>query len=213
MRALAATFRETTEDALGRRWYAHFERWLCARRDATRDGDAIPSAKRRDARDGGLARSLAKAGRTTGEIKRRRRRRLARGGGERRGRTRARTSAERWTTRGRIACARDGSRSVGTVLTAKRAEKVELACGKVKLELNLRHYELLKTRWRGDARRDEDGFHRAVFCVAARYATLQGTHYKAGNMQAAIPPRVFETLEKRFDVRLRALRVAAQRAL
>ena len=58
----------------------------------------------------------------------------------------------------------------GDGVKAKRAEKVELACGKVKLELNLRHYELLKTRWRGDARRDEDGFHRAVFCVAARYS-------------------------------------------
>ena len=192
MRALAGTFREETEDALGRRWYAHFERWLCARRDATRDGDAIPSAKRRDALDGGLARSLAKAGRTTGEIATTTRR-LARAAAKARANASARASDGR---KNRVRARRIEVGGNGT-----RKEKVELTCGKVTLELNLRHYETLKTRWRGDARRDEDGFHRAVFCVVARYATLQGTHYKAGNMQAAIPSRVFETLEKRFDVR------------
>ena len=187
MRALAGTFREETEDALGRRWYAHFERWLCARRDATRDGDAIPSAKRRDARDGGLARSLAKAGRTTGEMATTTRR-LARAAAKARANASARASDGRKN--------RVRARRIEVGGNGKRAEKVALTCGKVTLELNLRHYETLKTRWRGDARRDEDGFHRAVFCVVARYATLQGTHYKAGNMQAAIPPRVFETLEK-----------------
>jgi phosphorylated CTD-interacting factor 1 len=81
---------------------------------------------------------------------------------------------------------------------------VELACGKVKVEANETHYRKLRAMYAKTAGtkhvRDEEAFERAAFCVLARYASMQGTHYKSGNMQASIPPAVFDALYERFDV-------------
>ena len=43
-------------------------------------------------------------------------------------------------------------------------------------------------------------FRDDAFCVLARYAAARGGHHKAGTMQAAAPPAVFEALRESFGV-------------
>jgi hypothetical protein len=95
------------------------------------------------------------------------------------------------------------------------ASKAQLTCGKVKLEINATHLEKLRALHRryadtaggggggGGKHRDGDTarmFKDSVFCLLARYSALQGAHYKAGAMQAALPPQCFDALRAEFDV-------------
>jgi phosphorylated CTD-interacting factor 1 len=96
--------------------------------------------------------------------------------------------------------------------------KAKLTCGKVSVECNAAHLEKLRALHRAYARRrggggggrrrararsaadDERIFREDAFSLLARYSSLQGAHYKAGAMQAALPPAMFDALREHFDV-------------
>lgn len=191
MVSLCAEFASATKERLGGRWYAHFESWLYSRRE--RPDEPFPRGGEDARRDKELVRKLRAAGSTNGEAKY-----ICKRLGK------ASEAARRSCLSAGAADARDKANRVreNAFEVGDGVRKIELACGKVKLEINEKHYEKLRAMYaRATRDRDEDGFRRAAFCVLARYATMQGTHYKAGNMQASIPPRVFDVLRERFDVR------------
>jgi len=190
MVSLCAEFASATKERLGGRWYSHFESWLYSRRE--RPDEPFPRGED-PRRDKELMRKLRAAGSTSGEAKY-----ICKRLGK------ASEAARRNCLSAGAADARDKANRVreNAFEVGDGVRKIELACGKVKLEINERHYEKLRAMYARKTRAgDEDGFRRAAFCVLARYATMQGTHYKAGNMQASIPPRVFDVLRERFDVR------------
>ena len=89
--------------------------------------------------------------------------------------------------------------------TKSRKRKVALTHGKTRLEVTVETLAKLRAlhgkhatpkRARGDPRRFRDD----AFCVLARYAAARGGHHKAGTMQAAAPPAVFEALRESFGV-------------
>jgi len=203
MQNVCAAFARETKSYLGSRWYGHFESWLYSRRAAARrertatattmakddDGDEAFPRGEKAMFDKALARKLKAAGATDGEAKF-----ICK--------TVGKASESEWSKS-------VNARGIGKNYVRARefdvnedVRKVELVCGKIKVEVNARHYDKLRRMYdrTNGSRTSDDDFNRAAFCVVARYATLQGTHYKAGNMQAAIPPKVFEVLQKKFDV-------------
>lgn len=200
MQNVCAAFARETKSYLGSRWYGHFESWLYSRRAAAGrektstpakddDGDDAFPRGEKAMFDKALARKLKAAGATDGEAKF-----ICK--------TVGKASESEWSKS-------VNARGIGKNYVRARefdvnedVRKVELACGKIKVEVNARHYDKLRRMYErtNGLRASDDDFNRAAFCVVARYATLQGTHYKAGNMQAAIPPEVFEVLKKKFDV-------------
>lgn len=197
MQALCAAFATQTQTQLGAKWYAHFESWLYSRRassssSASRSAlDAFP----RDAMyDRALARKLEASGASAAEAKFACKQ-IGKACAQAMSKARGALETTRGTNHVRVRTFDVGDGG---------ARKVELACGKVKVEVNATHYAKLRAMYARTAGskhvRDEEAFERAVFCVLARYASLQGTHYKAGNMQAAIPPAVFDALFEHFDV-------------
>jgi phosphorylated CTD-interacting factor 1 len=101
----------------------------------------------------------------------------------------------------------------GKAAAAGGAMKAQLTCGKVKMEINSAHLEKLRALHRkygsdgGGGGRQREGdverrFKDSVFCLLARYSAMQGAHYKAGAMQAAIPSQCFAALRDEFDVSL-----------
>lgn len=192
MQTVCAEFAASAGAWLGGRWYQHFESWLYSRRGGDADADAFPRGEDAE-RDAVLARKLRASGASDGEATRICRR-LAKASENAR---RAAASAEA-STRFNAKANRVRRREF-EVGGDKGVRKVELSCGKVKLEVNARHYAGLRRRFEGRA--DDEAFHRAAFCLLARYACLQGTHYKAGNMQAAVPTGVLDVLRERFGVR------------
>ena len=203
MQTLCAAFATVAATQLGAKWYAHFESWLYSRRASSSSSSSSATCSALDAfprdamYDTALARKLEASGASAAEAK------FACaqiGKACARAMSKARGALE--TTRGtnhvRVRTFDVGDGGGGG------ARKVELACGKVKVEVNATHYAKLRAMYArtGGSKhvRDEEAFERAVFCVLARYASLQGTHYKAGNMQASIPPAVFDALFEYFDV-------------
>ena len=201
MQTLCAEFAAAAKEWLGGRWYSHFESWLYARRavgGTEEDGDPFPRGES-DGRDRELIRKLRAAGASEGEATRACRR-LAKASEAARRAAAAVASGTRFNDKAHRVRSREFV--VGADASGDGVPKVELSCGKVKVEVNARHYAALRKRFqRATKSSSDEEFQRAAFCLLARYACLQGTHYKAGNMQAAIPPRVLDVLRDKFEVR------------
>lgn len=90
------------------------------------------------------------------------------------------------------------------------AKKVTLTHGKVSLEINLAHLEKLKALHSRYAVTSSNGakgddvhshhFKDDLFSLLCRYQAVQGGHYKAGTMQAAVPGEFLDKLNEIFGV-------------
>ena len=98
----------------------------------------------------------------------------------------------------------DGAAAAGR--HAKQPMKVRLTCGKVSVEVNDVHLRRLRAAFQrfapSNLRRREGAFRSAAFACLARYSSAQGAHYKAGGMQASIPPSMHDALRAHFGVGL-----------
>ena len=222
--ALAAKFEATCGHALGGRWWSHFESWLYARRAAATttkkkkmkgggysrrdDADPVIPDPELARHDPDLHRKLTASGMSEYD---------ATGAGMAMQRAAAAAIAQ-------VAREAPGASSLekkkvklaefavgataggDTAGGTKQPMKVRLTCGKVSVEVNDVHLRRLRAAFQrfapSNLRRREGAFRSAAFACLARYSSAQGAHYKAGGMQASIPPSMHDALRAHFGVGL-----------
>ena len=229
--ALAAKFEATCGHALGGRWWSHFESWLYARRAAatttkkkkkkgggfSRDAAADPvipdpelarhdpdlhrkltasGMSEYDAKGAGMAMQRAAAA-AIAQVARE-----SPGASLEKKKVRLAEFAVGGTAGGNTA----GGNTAGDRAKTKQSMKARLTCGKVSVEVNDAHLRRLRAAFRrfapSNLRDREDAFRSAAFACLARYSSAQGAHYKAGGMQASIPPSMHDALRAHFGVGL-----------
>ncbi len=78
-------------------------------------------------------------------------------------------------------------------------EKYVLTCTKTSVEITVRHYEKLQDLFdKSRALREKLTFNQVLFCLLARYSSLQGGHHRTGGYQASIHERCFDVLREDF---------------
>ena len=224
--SLASRFEATCGHVLGGRWWSHYESWLYSRRAAGRkagrkppgsgggggggphDDDPVIPSPEAAKEDRELIRKLKAAGLSEYEAK---------GACATLSRATAKAAAQAAHEGAGGAAGRHQHVKLNTFEVGGKgkydgaareggATKAQLTCGKVKMEINAGHLAKLRALYgrygAAGKRRDDDErrFRASVFCLLARYSALQGAHYKAGAMQAALPSRCFDALKEAFDV-------------
>mmetsp|Transcript_32993 Transcript_32993/g.105090 ORF Transcript_32993/g.105090 Transcript_32993/m.105090 type:complete len:437 (-) Transcript_32993:5-1315(-) len=195
--SLASTFQKLCGPSLGKRWYTHFEAWLCSRRFNCGISSAdpiIPSGK--EARhDPELQRKLEAAGVDAEDA-------LAWGLDLGLAAARALQAMERAPLAGGKAKVK-----VSFFEAGQSGPKVRVSCAGVHMEINRGHYDKLCALYdrrnlvggQGGGGRKRD-VAEAVFCLLVRYDSLQGSHYRGGGFQAAIHKECFDVLREEFGV-------------
>ena len=215
--------RATCGHALGGRWWSHFESWLYARRAAATttkkknegwriqplgNADPVIPDPELARHDPDLHRKLTAGGMSEYDAK---------GAGMAMQRAAAAAIAQvareapgassLEKKKVRLAeFAVGGTAGGNTAGGTKQPMKVRLTCGKVSVEVNDVHLRRLRAAFQrfapSNLRRREGAFRSAAFACLARYSSAQGAHYKAGGMQASIPPSMHDALHAHFGVSL-----------
>lgn len=185
--ALSAAFEETCGKVLGgRKWFAHYEQWLWARRGACSVGSSVPvfPAGPAACRDPELERKLQRAGTSAQD---------ARALCDRLGRR-----CEELVAQVGGSAPSGGRREAGSVsLRRGGSSQVLVDCAGASVACSEAHWKKLRALYeRHSARGMSGGFEAAAFCALARLHSLQGAHPRAGGMQAALNGEVFDALNE-----------------
>ncbi len=186
--ALGEHFRRTTTALGGRKAHAHYEAWLWAARGICEASAPVLPARCAPAAAAELTRKLLLAGVTPESA-----RCVCDGLAQRCASLAAEVDS-------RAAAA---ARSVGAgVARAEREGLIDLsACGE-QVSCTTAHYAKLRALFRLGGGECEEELAARAFCVLARLLALQGGEERAGGMQGACPPAVFDVLRRDLDVRL-----------
>ena len=188
--ALGEHFRRTTTALGDRKAHAHYEAWLWAARGICEASAPVLPARCAPAAAAELTRKLLLAGVTPESA------RCVCDGLAQRSASLAAEVDSRAAAAARLAGA--------GVARAEREGLIELsACGE-RVSCTTAHYAKLRALFRlngGGGGECEEELAARAFCVLARLLALQGGEERAGGMQGACPPAVFDVLHRNLDVR------------
>jgi len=191
--SLGTSFQELCAKRLGgRKWFAHFEQWLWARRGAEAGGAAgampvLPSGPTA-VEDPELAGKLVRAGASEADAA-----------------TACRRLGERSIALLRDVGRVDAAAGPSEVTQGKEeggSNNIVLSSRGVDVCIRRDHLEKLRElhqRCSQSPEGDPADFLNAAFTVVARYHSLQGGNPRNGGMQAALHPQVFDALAEDFD--------------